>query len=542
MINIHTLLILILYLSVFALFYECWIVFRNLKNRLHAYLLFSCVSGLINSLGYVLQFSSTNFEAFRTALKFSYAGRVWLSFSLFMFTAEFCHIRLPELVKKVLPVIHVGIYITILTMEYNSLYYENIGFSMDGQYPVFYRDNGIAHHLLMQLQVFYIVCAFIWLFRSLKKHTGIVARWRHWTVITAIFIQASFYIAQIAGVFSVSRYFDLTIMGNVILTAFMYIAIFRCNLLGVIDIARDYMIDKLSEGVIAVDNDGKVQYYNEPALRLFPVLKEDAQKAVDEIKDAIDHGDTINLHDRIYVPEDNELSGGGEILGKLYSMVDSTELKKNEYRLKADAEILQMAASTMKDRLLTTEELMKQDRAMRHDRRHFESLILSLLQEGNADEAIKCLNERLSQEPHSMIKYCENTTVNAAITHYVSVAERENIRVEVKTNIPSDPGVDDMKLAIAVSNLIENAIHACEKLPEQDRFIGITARYKEQLLLEIVNACEKKAELDEDGHPYTDEDGHGIGTRSVLAFVEETDSEIMYVAGEKRFKVRMIIG
>lgn len=178
-----------------------------------------------------------------------------------------------------------------------------------------------------------------------------------------------------------------------------------------------------------------MQYYNEPALKLFPVLKSDAQKAVDEIKDAIEKGDAINIHKRIYIPEENELSGGGEILGRLYSMVDSTELKKNEYKLKADAEILQIAASTMKDRLLTTEELMK-----------------------------------------------------------------------------------------------------------QDRFIGITARYKEQLLLEIVNACEKKAELDEDGHPYTDEDGHGIGTRSVLAFVEETDSEIMYVAEEKHFKVRMIIG
>lgn len=99
-----------------------------------------------------------------------------------------------------------------------------------------------------------------------------------------------------------------------------------------------------------------------------------------------------------------------------------------------------------------------------------------------------------------------------------------------------------MKLAIALSNLIENAINACGKVPEGERFIDINAKYKEQLLLEVVNSCEKKVELDEDGLPYTTAAGHGIGTRSVLAFVKETDSEIRYIAEDKVFKVRMIIG
>ena len=99
-----------------------------------------------------------------------------------------------------------------------------------------------------------------------------------------------------------------------------------------------------------------------------------------------------------------------------------------------------------------------------------------------------------------------------------------------------------MKLAIAISNLFENAIHACEKVSESERFIDITARHKEQLLLEVVNSCDRKVELDEDGYPFSIEEGHGIGTRSVLAFVKETDSAIQYIAGDKTFKVRMIIG
>jgi sensor histidine kinase regulating citrate/malate metabolism len=101
--------------------------------------------------------------------------------------------------------------------------------------------------------------------------------------------------------------------------------------------------------------------------------------------------------------------------------------------------------------------------------------------------------------------------------------------------------VDEMQLAIVVSNLLENAIHACEELPEDERFIEIKAKYKEQLLLEISNPCDGKVPLDEEGHPYATAGDHGIGTTSVLAFVKQTDSEIRYIAEDKIFKVRMII-
>ena len=46
--------------------------------------------------------------------------------------------------------------------------------------------------------------------------------------------------------------------------------------------------------------------------------------------------------------------------------------------------------------------------------------------------------------------------------------------------------------------------------------------------------------LDEEGHPFSNEEDHGIGTRSVLNFINKTDSEIRYIAEEKTFKVRML--
>jgi sensor histidine kinase regulating citrate/malate metabolism len=322
----------------------------------------------------------------------------------------------------------------------------------------------------------------------------------------------------------------------------MFIAIFRYNLLGVIDMARDYIVDRLSEGVIALDESGRVKYFNEHAKELYPEITKAPESVVNKLQEAIIRGDTITVGDRFYTPEEKELSADGEVIGKLYALVDSTALKQKEYKLKSDAAILEMAARSMRERLNSTEELLSQDRTMRHDRRHFEALILSLIQDGKVDEARKCLEERLSHEPRAGKRYCENTTVNAALMHYMSLAERNNIKVTVSANIPYNVGVDDMQLAIAISNLLENAINACLKVPESERFIEVTAKYKEQLLLEIVNSCDGEQKLDEDGHPVTAEAGHGIGTRSVLDFVKKTGSEVRYIAEDNRFKVRMIVG
>ena len=115
---------------------------------------------------------------------------------------------------------------------------------------------------------------------------------------------------------------------------------------------------------------------------------------------------------------------------------------------------------------------------MRHDRRHFEALLYQLLEEGNAEEVKKYLAERLAMEPQPVMRYCENTTVNAAINHYMACAKMEKISMTVFANIPGGLPVDELELAIVISNLLENAINACRKLPETERYVKLTAKYK----------------------------------------------------------------
>ncbi len=538
----HDFLLVAIIISIFAMFFESFIVFRNLKNRLHAYLYLNCIVMLVNNTGYLLELLSKTEDEYIAALKFSYAGRVWIIFSLFMFSFEFCHVKVPKPFVWAFILFDVFVYLTVFTVENHNLYYSKMWFDKDGLFPVLLFRSGIVHQRYIQSQVALIAIAFFWLFKSMRSYKSKIAKKRATIIIAGFLIEAALYICQVTHAFFVTYSFDISVFGNVAVTISMFIAIFRYNLLGVIDLAREYIVDRLSEGVIALDPEGRLQYYNEHVKELYPEITKDPDSVVERLREAIAKGDTLEIGDRFFSPEEKELYEEDELIGRLYALVDTTVLKQREYKLKADAAMLEMAAESMRDRLSATEEIISQDRTMRHDRRHFEALILSLLQDGKVDEARKYLEERLSQEPHSGQRYCENPTVNAAIMHYVNVAEHNSIRVTVSANIPYDPGVDEMQLAIAISNLLENAIHACEKVPEADRYIEVTAKFKAQLLLEIVNSCNAKAELDEEGYPVTAEVGHGIGTKSVLDFVQKTGSEIRYIAEDNKFKVRMIIG
>ena len=54
----HDILLTSIIISIFAMLLEGFIVFKNLKNKLHAYLFFNCMVMLVNNTGYLLELLS----------------------------------------------------------------------------------------------------------------------------------------------------------------------------------------------------------------------------------------------------------------------------------------------------------------------------------------------------------------------------------------------------------------------------------------------------------------------------------------------------
>ena len=89
---------------------------------------------------------------------------------------------------------------------------------------------------------------------------------------------------------------------------------------------------------------------------------------------------------------------------------------------------------------------------------------------------------------------------------------------------------------------MENATQACECLSEnQTPYLRFTCRSVGRLLLEIENSCARDTTLDKNGYPVAHGDGHGVGSRSVIAFAKKYDGELIYKIENGVFRVRLLV-
>ena len=187
------------------------------------------------------------------------------------------------------------------------------------------------------------------------------------------------------------------------------------------------------------------------------------------------------------------------------------------------------------------DEYAKKLRVINHDRRHFNAILLEMLNQGEIEEAKKMLETETYRVPRPIHKWCENETVNVAIGHYLSVAEEKGISLISKIDIPKEIEYDSIGLSMMLGNLIENAIQACQQIENGEKVIIIKVLHQGQFIIELENSCIKRVELDKNGFPTTKKMNHGYGTKSVVAFVQENHGEILYSVKENRFSVRIIL-
>lgn len=216
--------------------------------------------------------------------------------------------------------------------------------------------------------------------------------------------------------------------------------------------------------------------------------------------------------------------------------IQRTRLQEERQMLKLQAQALERQC----DAIRRSEEQMK---IYRHDMRHYIGNAVELLREGNTEEALQVLgdfNER--SKGTKLPNYCQNPTVNAILTLYLQQAEEAGIEVEANCSVPEALPVEAAELAMVLANAIENAVNACKKLPEKaEKKIIVRVLTSPNLVLEVANTYDGDVQLDEQGMPVAREQGHGIGTRSIMVFVDKYDGVLNYKAGKSMFRLRLLV-
>ena len=131
------------------------------------------------------------------------------------------------------------------------------------------------------------------------------------------------------------------------------------------------------------------------------------------------------------------------------------------------------------------------------------------------------------------------------VNHKYALALKENIRFDANVFIPQVLPFQGGHLAIIFGNLLENALEACRKLPQEQRYITLECTYiKEMLQICIKNSCPPEQRKSSSGRYLTTKKGngyHGIGLVSVKQALADYDGELIIKDGGEEFQVSVVL-
>lgn len=207
----------------------------------------------------------------------------------------------------------------------------------------------------------------------------------------------------------------------------------------------------------------------------------------------------------------------------IYQVFDSTykqlTIQENERLMSAQVSFLKTQYEIQGNHL-------KKEEVQRHDLRHLLAGIRTLLETGKTDDALDVLNQYVNHTDQVRpSQHCANPILNSLLSYYIEKARESGIRVNLNLDIPHVLPVEATELAMVVSNMIENASIACAGLPKgQEPWISLICINSPRFLFQISNPYAGTLTLDENGLPVTDRQGHGIGMKSILAFMKKNNA------------------
>ena len=218
---------------------------------------------------------------------------------------------------------------------------------------------------------------------------------------------------------------------------------------------------------------------------------------------------------------------------------------RTQYQYQMDEqnrEILEVQMQGIKKHAEDTKRNAEEVRRIWQDTHRMLSGIAALAKEGNAEAILSFVAESSALNPLTApAHYCSDPILNATLTAYLSRAENSGITIDLHLAIPEILPVDSAELSICFANALENAIKACEELPRNERKIILRCIHKPAFMFEIENPYKGRITFGRNGLPISTKTGHGLGTRSIMAFCEKHNAFYDFSAEGGWFRVMITL-
>ena len=215
---------------------------------------------------------------------------------------------------------------------------------------------------------------------------------------------------------------------------------------------------------------------------------------------------------------------------------------QEENRARYEAHLSAMQVSALRSRMEAVRAAENAIRMERHDLRHRLQAAAELVSRGDKASALAFLDaarKRLDEQKE--MRWCRPPVLDAVFSSYFVQAQNQGIAVEAKIFLPDVLGVDEGELSIVLANALENAIHANQALPQEQRVIRCKMVGTPSIMLEISNPCADKVTFDASGLPVSQREGHGLGVQSISAFCRKNGAVCQFDLTDGWFRLRLVL-
>ncbi len=211
-----------------------------------------------------------------------------------------------------------------------------------------------------------------------------------------------------------------------------------------------------------------------------------------------------------------------------------------EYELKNSRDLMSVQISALERQLNANQEAEEAMRIQRHDMRHQWTTLSALVQQGDRKAIQQFIGTAQKQlDETAAVRWCQNSVLNAVFSAYFTRAAREKIEIKAELDIPDELPVNASELSMVFANALENAVKACSALRIEQRKIICKCIEQPGLMLQVENPYEGEILFDSEGLPVSKEEGHGTGTRSIMAFCRKYGAVWDYQARDGWFRLRI---
>lgn len=333
-----TFFIVIQYTGIIILILEAAYVGAQKPSRQQQTLLILIFSLCINFAGCLLELQALTLREALGALKFSYFGKPFIPLCQFLFVMQICKVQIPKILVKILAVFHTMIVLLVLTCEKHTLFYSSIGYIEDVFFPHLVLGHGVIYNLNSILMILYVVIMVTVCSLQYKKTKKEEEKKQFGYLILMSLVAVAGFIVYLSGV---TQGYDTTLVAYLIDTVLLSVLIFQGGILDTLTLAKDLAVDELSDGLMVVDNDENIIYFNQKAAQIYEgIALGKAEAVLEELDDCILEQKQIKRERNIYAAASYLIKQDNVYYGRMYVLSDITDSYHYALHVKEQAEIM----------------------------------------------------------------------------------------------------------------------------------------------------------------------------------------------------------